>query len=96
MTVATFTLRFRFVRLFSQRKSLRIQHVGRGLQIREGGFDSPTRLQYLADLARGFSTCFSTFPVCSGFVPAVMAAIDKAVRDAAERDDEVKEGQRHE
>lgn len=69
MTAARFTLRFRFVRLFSQQASLMIQHVEYGLQIREDRFDSGTRLHYLADLTRGFSTDFSTFPFRACSVP---------------------------
>lgn len=47
--------------LFRNANPCEINDFGDGLQIREGGFDSPTRLQYLADPARGFSTNFSTF-----------------------------------
>lgn len=69
LNVATFTSRFRSVRLFSQQACVTIQRVGRGLQIREDRFDSGTRLHYLADLARGFSTFFSTFPFRACSVP---------------------------
>ncbi len=69
MTLATFTSRCRSVRLFSQQAAVMIQHVGHGLQIREDRFDSGTRLHYLADLARGFSTYFSTFPFRACYVP---------------------------
>ena len=53
MTAATFPSRFRFVRVSSQRGGTMNQCAEDGLQIREGGFDSPTRLQYLADHALG-------------------------------------------
>ena len=69
MIAATFTGRFRFVRLFSQQACYKIQCVEYGLQIRVGGFDSPTRLKYLADLARGFSTRFATFTKRACSVP---------------------------
>ena len=69
MTLATFPVCFRSVRSFSQQKSAADQRTGYGLQIREDRFDSGTRLHYLADLARGFSTDFSTFPFRACSVP---------------------------
>jgi len=68
MTPATFPMRSRNVRAFSQQGLPQIQGFVGGLQIRLGRFDSGTRLKHLADQALCLSTNLSTFTLRARFV----------------------------
>lgn len=74
MSVATFTLRPRYVLSFSQHEAKRNQCLVGGLQIREGRFDSGTRLNYLAVSLFGVSTHLSTFTFRARSVPGRITA----------------------